>query len=150
MSLSKQRLIENTPRDHPDHNLLLGAEVAIHEVALRINSVKESKHEESLQETLRTLEFLLVTDVSCSNFSLPYNALYLHQLSLYVLYFQQFSTMSSDNTPCEITQIIMASMCLLAKKKSQTSIARSCSFLSFLNALLVGLNAKYRGLFKTP
>jgi hypothetical protein len=33
---------------------------------LRINSVKESKHEEDLQETLKKIELLLITEVSAA------------------------------------------------------------------------------------
>ena len=58
-----QRLLENTPRDHPDHALLLEAEQSIHKVALAINSTKESRQEEDYQETLKKLELLLITDV---------------------------------------------------------------------------------------
>ena len=59
-----QRLLVNTPKDHPDYEQLQKAEKAIHDLALRINSVRESKHEEDLQETLKKLELLLITDVS--------------------------------------------------------------------------------------
>jgi len=58
-----QRLLDNTPAGHPDYEQLHQAEKTIHQLALRINSVKESKHEEDLQETLRKLELLLITDV---------------------------------------------------------------------------------------
>jgi len=58
-----QRLLDNTPADHPDYDQLQQAEKTVHQLALRINSVKESKHEEDLQETLRKLELLLITDV---------------------------------------------------------------------------------------
>jgi len=58
-----QRILDNTPAKHPDHEQLRQAEKTIHQLALRINSVKESKHEEDLQETLRKLELLLITDV---------------------------------------------------------------------------------------
>ena len=56
--------MENTPRDHPDHSHLVQAEGAIHNLALKINSVKESKQSEDVQETLKKLELLLITDVS--------------------------------------------------------------------------------------
>ena len=59
-----QRLLENTDPTHADYPFLKQAEEAIHELALRINSVKESKQEDSLQETLKKLELLLITDVS--------------------------------------------------------------------------------------
>ena len=65
-SFNFQRLLENTPKDHPDQIMLLKAEDALHHLALRINSVKESKHEEDMQETLKKLELLLITDV-CVN-----------------------------------------------------------------------------------
>lgn len=58
-----QRLLDNTASGHPDFALLHQAEKTIHELALRINSVKESKHEEDLLETLKKLELLLLTDV---------------------------------------------------------------------------------------
>ena len=58
-----QRLLDNTAAAHPDYDQLHQAEKTIHQLALRINSVKESKHEEDLQETLRKLELLLITDV---------------------------------------------------------------------------------------
>jgi len=61
-----QRLLDNTSTSHPDHALLTQAEKTIHELALRINSVKESKHEEDLQETVKKIELLLITDVSVS------------------------------------------------------------------------------------
>ena len=58
-----QRLLDNTPAAHRDYEQLQRAEKTIHKLALRINSVKESKHEEDLQETLKKLELLLITDV---------------------------------------------------------------------------------------
>ena len=61
-----QRLVENTPTGHPDHEYLVKAEGAIHNLALKINSVKESKQSEDLQDTLKKLELLLITDVSCT------------------------------------------------------------------------------------
>ncbi len=57
-------MLENTPKDHPDHLLLMKAEEAIHQLALKINSVKESQNQDDLQETLKKLELLLITDVS--------------------------------------------------------------------------------------
>lgn len=59
-----KRLLDNTPTSHPDFALLHQAERAIHELALRINSAKESKREEDLQETLKKLELLLITDLA--------------------------------------------------------------------------------------
>jgi len=56
-------LLDNTPANHPDCEQLRQAEQTIHRLALRINSVKESKHDEEFQETLRKLELLLITDV---------------------------------------------------------------------------------------
>jgi len=58
-----QRLLDNTAAAHPDYQQLRQAEKTIHQLAMRINSVKESKYEEDLQETLRKLELLLITDV---------------------------------------------------------------------------------------
>lgn len=66
----EQRLLDNTVSSHPDHTLLTQAEKTIHELALRINSVRESKHEEDLQETLKKLELLLITEVSRAHFLL--------------------------------------------------------------------------------
>ncbi|XP_064637015.1 uncharacterized protein LOC135493544 [Lineus longissimus] len=59
-----RRLIEHTPKEHQDHHLLLEAESAIHELALKINTVKETKQEEIMQESLKQLEMLLMTDLS--------------------------------------------------------------------------------------
>jgi len=56
-------LLDHTATSHPDYEQLRQAEKTIHQLALRINSVKESKHEEDLQQTLRKLELLLITDV---------------------------------------------------------------------------------------
>jgi len=58
-----QRLLDNTPSAHRDYEQLQQAERTIHKLAVKINSVKESKHEEDLQETLKKLELLLITDV---------------------------------------------------------------------------------------
>ena len=58
-----QRLLENTDDSHPDAQLLKEAEKAIHNLALKINSVKENKQEHDLQETVKKLELLLITDV---------------------------------------------------------------------------------------
>ncbi len=56
-------MLDYTTSDHPDHALLLKAEKAIHELALKINKTKEGKQEEDLQETLKKLELMLITDV---------------------------------------------------------------------------------------
>jgi len=56
-------LLDNTAASHPDYEQLQQAKKTVHQLALRINSVKESKHEEEFQETLRKLELLLITDV---------------------------------------------------------------------------------------
>lgn len=63
-SLCLQRLLDNTPGDHPDHALLTKAQSAIHRLALQINSVQENKQGEDMQDTLKKLELLLITDVS--------------------------------------------------------------------------------------
>ena len=73
--------MENTPRDHPDHAHLVQAEGAIHNLALKINSVKESKQSEDVQETLKKLELLLITDVS----SEAINIKILGSLKIYLL-----------------------------------------------------------------
>ena len=59
-----QRLLDNTPVDHPDYVLLQQACRAMHELAMKIGTVTESQHEEDMQETLKKLELLLITDVS--------------------------------------------------------------------------------------
>lgn len=65
-----QRLLDNTPVGHHDYEQLQLAEKTIHKLALKINSVKESKHGEDLQETLKKLELLLITDVKFYTWSL--------------------------------------------------------------------------------
>ncbi|KAL8587625.1 hypothetical protein ACOMHN_045314 [Nucella lapillus] len=58
-----QRLLDNTPVDHPDHPLLQQACRAMHELALKIGTVTHSKQEEDMQQTLKKLELLLITDL---------------------------------------------------------------------------------------
>ncbi|XP_076467848.1 rho guanine nucleotide exchange factor 17-like [Babylonia areolata] len=58
-----QRLLDNTPVDHPDHPLLQRACRAMHDLALKIGTVTHSQHEEDMQETLKKLELLLITDL---------------------------------------------------------------------------------------
>lgn len=58
-----QRLIENTPQDHPDFPLLKEAERVMHNFAIKLESVNENQHEEDQQSTLKKLE-LLVPDMS--------------------------------------------------------------------------------------
>ncbi|XP_060074181.1 rho guanine nucleotide exchange factor 17-like [Ylistrum balloti] len=58
-----QRLIENTPPDHPDFPLLKEAERVMHNFAIKLGTVNESQHEEDQQSTLKKLE-LLVPDMS--------------------------------------------------------------------------------------
>ena len=68
-----QRLLEHTPVSHPDYPLLTEAENSIHELALKINTVKKSREGDDMQDTLRKLELLLMTDVStgtCSDICL--------------------------------------------------------------------------------
>lgn len=71
--------------DHPDYVCLKEAEGAVHGIALKINSVKESKQEEGLQDTLKKLEVLLITDVRkkqgffgyfCSDYSEIYRGIF--------------------------------------------------------------------------
>ncbi|CAI9732281.1 rho guanine nucleotide exchange factor 17-like [Octopus vulgaris] len=59
-----QRLLENTPKDHPDSPLLMQAEKVMHEIALKIGSINDSQQEEGQHETLRKLEMLLITDLA--------------------------------------------------------------------------------------
>ncbi|XP_050417239.1 rho guanine nucleotide exchange factor 17 [Patella vulgata] len=59
-----QRLISSTPLDHPDYPLLEKAEKRMHDLALKIGSVNDSQHEEDMQETLKKLELLLITDLA--------------------------------------------------------------------------------------
>ena len=58
-----QRLLESTDPEHGDYAHLQKAEVAVHELAMRINTMKESQRDECLQDTLKKLELLLLTDV---------------------------------------------------------------------------------------
>lgn len=58
-----QRLLDNTPRDHPDSPLLQQACRVMHDLAVKIGTVNDSQHEEDMQETLKKLELLLITDV---------------------------------------------------------------------------------------
>ncbi|KAK7096810.1 rho guanine nucleotide exchange factor 17-like [Littorina saxatilis] len=58
-----QRLLDNTPVDHPDYVLLQQACRAMHELAMKIGTVTDSQHEEDMQETLKKLELLLITDL---------------------------------------------------------------------------------------
>jgi hypothetical protein len=58
-----QRLLEHTAPDHPDNLLLSKAQSVIHRLALQINSVQESKQGEDMQDTLKKLELILMTDV---------------------------------------------------------------------------------------
>ena len=63
-----QRLLDHTPTDHPDYAKLQEAEGAVHALALKINSAKEQKQEHGArQNTLKTLELLLITEVKFSN-----------------------------------------------------------------------------------
>lgn len=58
-----QRLLDNTPVDHPDHVLLQQACRTMHELAVKIGTATDSQHEEDMQETLRKLELLLIEEV---------------------------------------------------------------------------------------
>ena len=60
---SSQRLLDNTPGNHPDYVLLKQAERVMHEFARKINTANETQIEDSQQETLKKLELLLITDV---------------------------------------------------------------------------------------
>lgn len=57
-------MLEHTPRDHRDYELLKQAEAAVHELALCINTAKENRQSEHVQDTLKKLELILMTDVS--------------------------------------------------------------------------------------
>ena len=59
-----QRILENTPADHRDYKLLKQAETALHELAMCINTAKENKQSEDMQDTLKKLELILMTDVN--------------------------------------------------------------------------------------
>uniref|UniRef100_A0A1I8GDJ8 DH domain-containing protein n=1 Tax=Macrostomum lignano TaxID=282301 RepID=A0A1I8GDJ8_9PLAT len=60
-----RRLIEHTPSTHPDSEQLKQAEAVVHELALKINSLKESQHSEGAMESMRLLEnLLLLTDLA--------------------------------------------------------------------------------------
>ncbi|KAK3599920.1 hypothetical protein CHS0354_012562 [Potamilus streckersoni] len=59
-----QRLLDHTPTDHPDYELLKEAEKVIHEFALKIGTANETQHEEGQQESLKKLELLLNTDLA--------------------------------------------------------------------------------------
>ncbi|XP_067663599.1 rho guanine nucleotide exchange factor 17-like [Haliotis asinina] len=59
-----QRLLENTPRDHPDFPLLQQADKVMHDLAMRIGNLNDSQHEEDMQESLKKLELLLITDLA--------------------------------------------------------------------------------------
>ena len=59
-----QRLLVNTPGDHPDYVLLQEAETTLHNFAKKIGHLSEPQVEDGQQETLKKLELLLITDVS--------------------------------------------------------------------------------------
>lgn len=59
-----QRLLDNTSRDHPDHPLLQQACRVMHDLAVKLGTVNDSQHEEDMQETLKKLELLLITDLA--------------------------------------------------------------------------------------
>lgn len=58
-----QRLLDNTPGDHPDYALLHEAEKVMHEFARKIGTLKDTSSEDGQQDTLKKLEMLLITDV---------------------------------------------------------------------------------------
>ena len=62
--LPLQRLLDNTPGNHPDYVKLKQAERVMHEFARKIGTANETQIEDSQQETLKKLELLLITDVS--------------------------------------------------------------------------------------
>lgn len=59
-----QRLLDNTPGNHPDYILLKQAERVMHEFARKIGSANETQIEDSQQETLKKLELLLINDLA--------------------------------------------------------------------------------------
>lgn len=59
-----QRLIENTSQSHPDHDLLKEADKVLHNFAMKVGTVDESKQEEDCLDSLKRLELLLLTEVS--------------------------------------------------------------------------------------
>lgn len=55
-----QRLLKHTDSSHPDHALLLAAQLEVHELAVKINlSERETLEIEQQQQTLRDLEALI-------------------------------------------------------------------------------------------
>ncbi|ELU16927.1 hypothetical protein CAPTEDRAFT_222014 [Capitella teleta] len=58
-----KRLLEHTPTEHPDCNLLTKAQSVIHRLALQINSVQENRQGEDMQDTLKKLELMIMTDL---------------------------------------------------------------------------------------
>lgn len=59
-----QRLLDNTSRDHPDYPLLQRACKVMHDLAVKIGTVNDSQQGEDMQETLKKLELLLITDLA--------------------------------------------------------------------------------------
>ncbi|XP_041358523.1 rho guanine nucleotide exchange factor 17-like isoform X2 [Gigantopelta aegis] len=59
-----QRLLDNTPRDHPDFDLLQHADKVMHDLAIKIGTLSENQSEEDMQQTLKKLELLLITDLA--------------------------------------------------------------------------------------
>ncbi|KAH3843698.1 rho guanine nucleotide exchange factor 17-like [Dreissena polymorpha] len=59
-----QRLLVNTPTEHPDYALLQEAEKVMHEFARKIGSLSETSPEDGHQETLKKLEMMLITDLA--------------------------------------------------------------------------------------
>ncbi|PAA57831.1 hypothetical protein BOX15_Mlig026874g1 [Macrostomum lignano] len=55
-----KRLLEHTQEAHPDWEQLKQAETAVHALAMKINTLKESQQTEGAVESLRTLESLLM------------------------------------------------------------------------------------------
>ncbi|GFO47662.1 rho guanine nucleotide exchange factor 17 [Plakobranchus ocellatus] len=59
-----QRLLDNTSQDHPDYPLLQKACKVMHDLAVKIGTVNDSQQGEDMQETLKKLELLLITDLA--------------------------------------------------------------------------------------
>ena len=71
-------LLKHTPREHPDHTLLLDAQREVHELAVKINCVeREAYGAEQQQATLRELESL-VEGLGPGNLATPERAFIRH------------------------------------------------------------------------
>lgn len=75
-----QMLLKHTPKDHPDHVLLLEAQKQVHDLALKINCVeRDTLGAEQQQATLRELE-CLVEGLGPGNLASPERTFHRHDL----------------------------------------------------------------------